>query len=56
MTDIVLEVPDDDLYDVYKLLAEATMAAAAGNPNKCASLAADAKERVMEIHDEVPRK
>lgn len=45
-----LVITEDDLYDVYNLLAEATQAAATGGPNKCASVAADAKERVKEIH------
>jgi len=54
MTDdeTILEVPETDLYRVYSLLADATEAAAAGNPNGCASLAADAKEKVIEIHKE----
>jgi len=47
-----LEVPETDLYEVYSLLADATEAAATGDPNGCASLASDAKEKVMEIHTE----
>jgi hypothetical protein len=48
----MLEVPETDLYDLYDLLADATRAAATGNPNGCASAAADAKEKVDEIHTE----
>lgn len=48
----MLEVPRTDLYEVYSLLADATEAAATGDPNGCASLASDAKEKVMAIHEE----
>lgn len=48
----LLLVPETDLYEVYSLLADATEAAAAGNPNGCASLASDAKEKVTNIHKE----
>lgn len=48
----MLKVPETDLYEVYSLLADATEAAAAGNPNGCASLASDAKEKVIDIHEE----
>jgi hypothetical protein len=48
----MLEVPEADLYEVYSLLADATEAAAAGNPNGCASLASDAKQKVIDIHEE----
>jgi hypothetical protein len=48
----MLEVPRTDLYEVYSLLADATEAAATGDPKGCASLASDAKEKVMEIHKE----
>jgi hypothetical protein len=48
----MLEVPETELYEVYSLLADATEAAAAGNPNGCASLASDAKQKVMDIHEE----
>lgn len=48
----MLEVPETDLYEVYSLLADATEAAAAGNPNGCASLASDAKQKVIDIHEE----
>jgi len=34
------------------VLADATAAAAAGNPNDCASLASDAKEKVSDLHEE----
>jgi len=45
-------VSESDLYEVYSLIADATEAAAAGNPNGCASLAADAKEKLMDVHRE----
>lgn len=48
----MLEVSETDLYELYSLLADATEAAAAGNPNGCASLASDAKEKLMDIHEE----
>jgi hypothetical protein len=48
----MLEVPRSDLYEVYSLLADATEAAATGDRNGCAALASDAKEKVMEIHEE----
>lgn len=51
-----LEVPETDLYELYSLLADATEAAATGNPNGCASLASDAKEKVVEIHEEAGHK
>jgi len=46
-----LLVPEDELYAIYSDLADATQAAACGDPNKCASKAADAKEKVMAIHE-----
>jgi hypothetical protein len=48
----MLEVPETDLYELYSLLADATTAAATGNPNGCASLASAAKEKLTEIHEE----
>jgi hypothetical protein len=45
-------VDEPQLFDVYELLSEATEAAAAGNPNKCASKAADAKDRLEEVHSD----
>jgi hypothetical protein len=48
----MLEVPKSDLHEVYSLLADATDAAAEGNPNGCASLASDAKQKVIDIHEE----
>lgn len=47
-----LEIDEQDLYEVYSLLADATTAASTGDPNTCASKAADAKDKVMEIHEE----
>lgn len=48
----MLAVPETDLYRVYNLLADATEAAAIGDTNGCASLASDAKEKIIEIHEE----
>jgi len=44
------EIPKEELQKVYSLLADATDAAATGDPNECASKAADAKERVVALH------
>ena len=44
-------IDEDGLEEAYRDLADATEAAATGNPNECASKAADAKERVLELHD-----
>lgn len=44
-------IDEDELQAVYSDLADATTAAATGNHNECASLAADAKERVLELHE-----
>jgi hypothetical protein len=54
MTDDTIDyvVSEADLYDVYKLLADATEAAAAGDRNECASKAADAKEQLMTVHED----
>jgi hypothetical protein len=46
-----LAIKEDDLYEVYSLLADATEAASMGDPNECASKAAAAKERVIEIRE-----
>ena len=45
-------IDEDDLEDVFLDLVDATGAASQGNPNECASKAADAKERVLTIHEE----
>ena len=45
-------IDEDDLEDVYLDLVDATGAASQGNPNECASKAADAKEQVLAIHEE----
>lgn len=45
-------IDEDDLEDIYRDLADATEAAARGNPNECASKAADAKEQILAIHEE----
>jgi hypothetical protein len=52
MSDETREIPKDELYELYRMLADATQAAANGDPNECASLAADAKQRVMELNEE----
>jgi len=52
MDDDTIEIPEQDLYEVYSLLADATDAAAAGDRNECASLASDAKQKVLNIHSE----
>jgi len=52
MTDAQLDyvVNESELYEVYSLLADATNAAAAGDRNKCASKAADAKKQLERVH------
>lgn len=45
-------VTDDDLYELYSLLADATDAAATGDPNTCASKATEAKRLVLELSEE----
>ncbi len=47
-----LEIPEHELYEVYVTLSNATEAASTGDPNKCASLAADAKEQIKELRQE----
>jgi hypothetical protein len=44
-------IDEDDLEDVYLDLVDATEAAATGNPNECASKAADAKAQVLDLHE-----
>jgi len=44
-----LRIPEEELYELYETLADATEAAACGDPNTCASLSSDAKEKVVEI-------
>jgi len=50
--DTELIIPETDLYELYNLLADATEAAATGDPNGCASLASDAKEKVKQMRAE----
>ena len=45
-------VPEARLYELYSTLADATEAHAAGDPNGCASLTADAKEQVKGLRTE----
>lgn len=48
----MIEIPEHELQGLYSTLADATEAAAAGNRNGCASLAADAKQHVLDLHEE----
>lgn len=43
-------VPEAELHELYSTLADATQAAATGDPNGCAKLAAEAKRQVRDIH------
>jgi len=52
MSEKTAEIPENDVYEVYSLLSDATEAAATGNPNECASKASDAKAKVLELHTE----
>ena len=45
-------IPEDEFQDLYSTLADATSAAASGQTNRCASLAADAKQQVLDLHAE----
>jgi len=45
-------ITDDTLYELYCTLADATEAAAAGDPNTCAEQAAAAKRTVMALHED----
>jgi len=51
-TDKHLVIEESDLYELYNLLADATEAAATGDPNECSSLASDAKEKVKAMRAE----
>ena len=44
-------IDETALEEAYRDLADATEAAARGEHNECASKAADAKDRVLELHD-----
>lgn len=48
----MVEIPEHELQGLYSVLADATEAAATGDPNGCAKLAAEAKEQVIELHKE----
>lgn len=52
MSDNTIEIPEHELQGLYSTLADATEAAAIGNPNGCANLAAEAKQKVIELHEE----
>ena len=45
-------IDERELYEAFRLTAEATEAAATGDPNECASKAADAKAKLLEIHQD----
>ncbi|UXF50881.1 MAG: hypothetical protein HQRvContig02_35 [Haloquadratum phage sp.] len=45
-------IPEDEFQELYSTLADATSAAATGHKNRCASLAADAKQQVLVLHKE----
>lgn len=47
-----LRIPESDIYQLYSLLADATGAAARGDRNECAHLAAEAKTLVLDLHKE----
>ena len=47
MTDDEIVIPEDEFYELYNTLSDATSAAAGGSPNRCASKAADAKQMVL---------
>jgi len=50
--DKMVEIPEHELQELYNTLADATSAAATGQKNRCASLAADAKQTVLDLHEE----
>jgi len=52
MSDQVLEIPEHKLYGLYSTLADATEAAASGDKNGCAKLAAQAKQDVIDLREE----
>jgi hypothetical protein len=52
MSDDMIEIPEHELHGLYSTLADATEAASTGDPNGCAKLAAEAKEQVIELHEE----
>jgi hypothetical protein len=47
--DKTLEIPEHELYNVYSTLADATEAAATGDPNECAKLTSEAKEQIKTL-------
>lgn len=47
----VVQVPRDELYELYSTLADATTAASTGDPNECAKLASKAKKQVVYIYE-----
>jgi hypothetical protein len=51
MTEPDLRISESELYELYSMLADATQAAANGDPNECASKAADAKDKVVAIRE-----
>jgi len=47
-----IEIPEQELKELYGTLSDATTAASTGDPNECAKKAAEAKEQVLEMHNE----
>lgn len=45
-------VSEDELYELYSLLADATTAASTGDPNECAAKASEARKKVLNIREE----
>lgn len=52
MNDDILEIPEDELFDVYDVLADATSAAAGGNPNECVAKTKEARRMVEGLYTE----
>lgn len=50
-SDETVQVPKQELYELYSTLADATTAASTGDPNECARLTSEAKEQVTEIYE-----
>lgn len=45
------DITEEDMQELYGLLADATEAASTGDPNTCASKAADAKQLVLDLSE-----
>lgn len=46
-----IEIPESELQELHSTLVDATTAASTGDPNECARLAAEAKRKVVSIHE-----